>query len=116
MESLADIICQLPLCTVAMCDHIKVVMNTGYLKDDSVTESPCLEQGNLVRAAALAGDVWTAHRLCMLYSDPRYAVHSHGGRTFGGVFFDIRGASYIVAVAEPEGCSLGECTRIRTSN
>jgi len=61
-----------------------------------------------VRAAALAGDAATAGRLCDLYHDPRYAVHSHGGRTYGGVFFDIRGAAYIVAVAEPEGCSLGE--------
>ena len=60
-----------------------------------------------MRAAALAGDAATAGRLCELYHDPRYAVHSHGGRTYGGVFFDIRGASYIVSVAEPEGCSLG---------
>ena len=35
------------------------------------------------------------------------ATNSHGGRTYGGVYFDIRGASYIVAVAEPEGCLLG---------
>lgn len=74
-------------------------------------------QGNLVRAAALAGDVATAQRLCALYSSPHHAVHSHGGRTYGGVYFDIRGASYIVAVAEPEGCSLGEsapgCGRVK---
>ncbi len=67
-----------------------------------------LAQGNLVRAAALAGDAATAGRLCDLYHDPRYAVHSHGGRTYGGVFFDIRGAAYIVSVVEPEGCSLGK--------
>jgi hypothetical protein len=55
----------------------------------------------------MAGDSVTAQRLCELYSDPHHTVHSHGGRTYGGVYFDIRGASYIVAVAEPEGCSLG---------
>ena len=35
----------------------------------------CSPQGNLVRAAAMAGDAATAQRLCELYSSPHHAVH-----------------------------------------
>lgn len=59
-----------------------------------------------MREAALNGDAVTAQLLCTAYSTQ--VVHTHGGRTYGGVPHDIRGAAYVVAVAHPKGCSLGQ--------
>jgi len=63
-----------------------------------------LAKSKILITAALAGDSKIADDLCGIYADPKNTLHHHRGQLTGGVPLDIRGASYIVAMAGPPGC------------
>ena len=56
-------------------------------------------QGNVLRAAALAGDTAAAGALCALVRDNPPGTNS-------SLDPDWRGAAYIAAVVQPPGCNL----------
>lgn len=60
---------------------------------------PMFPQGNVLRAAALAGDAGAAGALCAL-------VRANPPAAASGLDPDWRGAAYITAVVQPAGCNL----------